>query len=68
MQGNPHLVWRFDEVKLKHDTLAKSKDEFREVLANYPSIQKAEVTLRPFWRRSFPDNPDKIKIETVIEE
>ncbi|MAG12195.1 hypothetical protein CL630_00070 [bacterium] len=68
MQGNPHLVWQFDEVKLKQDTLAKSKDEFKEVLANYSSIQKAEVILRPFWRRSFPDVLDKIKIETVIEE
>ena len=68
IQGNPRLVWQFDEAKLKQDTLAKSKDEFKEVLANYPSVQKAEVTLRPFWRRSFPDNPDKIKIETVISD
>jgi len=68
IQGKPHLVWQFDEARLKQDTLATSKDGFKEVLANYPSIQKAEVTLRPFWKRSFPDNPDKIKIETVISD
>ena len=68
VQGNPHIVWEFDANQLKLDTVQKSKDEFKEVLTRYPSIKKAEVALSPFWRGSFPDDPENIEIKTVIEE
>ncbi|MBI2108625.1 MAG: hypothetical protein HYT93_00385 [Parcubacteria group bacterium] len=68
VQGNPHVVWEFDPNKLQIDTAKKSKEEFKQVLTQYPSIQKAEVVLRPFWRGSFPDDPKDIDIETIIEE
>jgi len=37
-------------------------------LSKYTSIQEAEAVLRPFWKRSFPTDVKKIKIEKVILE
>jgi len=65
--GNTHIVWTFDERKLKEDLAGRAKAALTTVLSGYPSIEQAEVVLRPFWKRSFPDNIDKIRIEQILE-
>ncbi|MDP7159035.1 MAG: hypothetical protein QGH85_00415 [Candidatus Pacebacteria bacterium] len=65
--GNAHIVWTFDEEKLKNDLSSRAKAALPTVLSGYPSIGQAEVVLRPFWKRSFPDKVSKIKIETVLD-
>lgn len=68
IQGNPYIVWEFNEDELVKDTVSKSKEEFKTVLAKYPSIKKAEVVFRPFWKGSFPDDSKRIEVKVVIEE
>lgn len=68
VSGNAHIVWTFDEEKLKEDLTGRAKAALPTVLSGYPSIDKAEVVLRPFWKRSFPDKVGKIKIERVLEK
>lgn len=63
IKGNARIVWTFDEDKLKEDLSGRAKAALPTVLSGYPSIEKAEVVLRPFWKRSFPDKVKKIKIE-----
>jgi hypothetical protein len=67
VSGNAHIVWTFDEDKLKEDLAGRAKAALTTVLSGYPSIDKAEATLRPFWKRSFPDKIGKIKIEKNLE-
>lgn len=62
LKGETLLVWKFDELKLKEDLIGKKKAELPEIISKYPSIVKADVTLRPFWKRSFPSVPKKIKL------
>lgn len=66
--GNAHIVWDFESDQLKNDLSGKSKDALQTVLTGYPSIDEAQIVLRPFWRQTFPDNIKDIKITTIIEK
>lgn len=67
VEGSVHIVWTFDEEKLKNDLTGRAKAALPTILSGYPSIDRAEAILRPFWKRSFPDKVGKIKIEKNLE-
>ena len=62
LKGKTPFVYLFDEERLKQDLMAVPKEQVPSVLKAYPSIERAEVVLRPFWRSNLPDDPDKIKV------
>ena len=66
--GNATLIWLYDEEKLKNDLVGRDKEAIHTILSGYPSIERAEVIVRPFWRRSFPDTTEEIKIERNLED
>lgn len=68
LAGTAKLVWLFEEEKLRAALLGKPKIELAGILASFPTVEKVDITLRPFWKRSFPDNPKKIKIEKIMVE
>jgi hypothetical protein len=66
ISGNAHVVWQFDAEKLVSDLAGRSKEALQTVLSGYPSIEEAQVVLRPFWKQTFPEDPEKIDIVTTI--
>lgn len=60
--GNPSIVWDFEKDLLLADLVGKPKQEVNTVLGKHPGIAKAEVTVRPFWKKSFPKKLSKIKV------
>ncbi|OHA92121.1 MAG: hypothetical protein A3J09_01335 [Candidatus Zambryskibacteria bacterium RIFCSPLOWO2_02_FULL_51_21] len=60
--GAAQVVWLTDEVALKADLAGHNKSEVQGILNNYPTIAAANITVRPFWKSSLPDKPDKIKV------
>ncbi|MCH7756715.1 hypothetical protein IIC45_01365 [Patescibacteria group bacterium] len=68
LSGNATLVWLFDEAKLKDDLAGRDKRAIYTILSGYPSIERAEVIIRPFWRQSFPDAIEDITIERNLED
>lgn len=65
--GEARVVSLFDETALAEALRGKPKNGVAPVLSSFPAIEKVDVTLRPFWRRSFPEKAGKIKIETRVE-
>lgn len=61
-RGDGTLEWTFDSVRLAEEFAGKRKNEAQMVLASYPAIDDAVINLRPFWKRSFPNNPERITI------
>lgn len=68
LAGKPLIVWTFDEGKLKTDVMGKSSTALNTVLGGYPSIERGRATIRPFWKRSFPNKLDEITVIEVIEK
>lgn len=62
VNGKGTLEWTFDEDQLKKDFAGAGKDEAQMILTEYRAIDDARISLRPFWKRSFPQNPDRITI------
>ncbi|OHA91379.1 MAG: hypothetical protein A2758_02885 [Candidatus Zambryskibacteria bacterium RIFCSPHIGHO2_01_FULL_49_18] len=68
IKGNALAVWLTDEVALKADLAGKHKSEVQSVLKNYLTIASANVTVRPFWKNSLPNEVTKIRITKVSAE
>ncbi len=62
LRGNARLVGSFDEDALKNALLGKPKVDLASVISGFSTIEKVDVIIRPFWSRSFPENPRKVQI------
>jgi hypothetical protein len=66
--GKPVIVSEFNTEELQNDLASKSKTSISTVLTNHPGIRSAKVSSKPFWRRSFPVEPENIVVIEVIGE
>lgn len=62
LKGTPELTWVIDEAAIKKALVGISKESFIGILAQYPSVERAQASVRPMWKRSFPDDPNKISV------
>lgn len=60
--GVPKIVWTFDSEKMRAELLGKEKTAFNAVLSQYTGIDRGEVAIKPFWKRSFPTSLTEITI------
>lgn len=68
LTGDIHVVAKYDTEKLKTVLLGKPKAELASALSSFPSIGKADLIIRPFWKRNFPSDPRKVSIEQADVE
>ena len=66
LKGTAHLVAEFNEGDLRGDLVGKSRAGLPTILSGYPGIERAEVVMRPFWKRSFPENPEDIELKISL--
>lgn len=63
LQGNPTLVWQFDKQALTAALIGKDKKSFEEVISTFaPAIEKAQASIRPFWKSTFPAEESKLGV------
>ncbi len=67
VKGMAQFKWILDETQLKKDLAGREKRALPTILSGYPSIAKAEVVIRPFWKTSFPNKPGDIKIVEKLD-
>jgi hypothetical protein len=65
LTGKPLLIWEYDAEKLRTDLAGLPKTAINNAITAYPAIKGAKVSVTPFWKRSFPSDPQDI---VVIEE
>ena len=63
VNGTALTQWVTDESGLVKDLAGTKKSDLDSILKNYPSIQSADATIKPFWKSSFPTDTTKITIE-----
>lgn len=62
LTGTTTLVSVIDNDKLTAELVGKPRKSLNAILAGYPGITNAEVTMRPFWKSTFPVTKDEIFI------
>jgi hypothetical protein len=68
VSGSAHLVWTVDSEGLKRDLAGKDIAAHTTILASYPSVDSAKVTVSPIWRQTFPADPEKITVTLKLAE
>ena len=62
LSGTDKIVWKIDINKFTTDLSGKSKNDFNQILSQYPNINSATLTLNPVWEMSIPDQVKDIKV------
>ncbi|HEU5114738.1 MAG TPA: hypothetical protein VFT82_03155 [Candidatus Paceibacterota bacterium] len=66
LAGNASFEWIYDENALKNALKGQSRGNTPSILQKFPMIEKADISIRPFWSRSFPDSVGKITVKKAI--
>ncbi len=68
LQGAAVLVWQVDERSLQEALAGKDKAAFEAIVAEVPAVQEASARIQPFWRNSFPEAPEDIRVQVIEPE
>ncbi len=63
--GHADIIWTVPVSEIKNSLVSAKKVQFEGLAGGIKAIDKATVVIKPFWKRTFPKNPDRIKV--VIE-
>ncbi len=65
LSGNTTVIWTVDPAKIAGSVAGKSRQAAQTILAGFPEVEKAVLSLKPFWAGSMPEDPEEI---TVVVE
>ena len=73
VQGKAHFIWKYDKERLAKDFAGKSKDIVNTplkggIFGGYPGIDRLDVSIRPFWKNTFPEDVKRITITTELDD
>ncbi len=66
LAGNSKFEWFYDELALKQALAGQPRSSVPSILQKFPTVDKADISLRPFWTRKFPTSFDKITIKKKV--
>jgi hypothetical protein len=69
LTGKPRIIWEFNDKQLQKDLAGKPKTALETVRDGYAdAVESFTVSMKPFYRQSFPENGEEIKIIEVLQE
>ncbi len=67
LKGIFKLVGTYPTAELTRSLAGEPVKDISTVLSTYGTITSADVVIRPFWKRSFPNKPERITIESTVK-
>lgn len=68
LKGEAGIVWKYDKSSIQKSIAGYSKNDLNKFKLSHPEFSDISFIVRPFWRRSLPVNPNKIKIvESIVK-
>ncbi|MFW5853041.1 MAG: hypothetical protein ACOCU8_00180 [Patescibacteria group bacterium] len=62
------FIWVVDEESIRKLVAGSNKESFQQILKSSNTVGRAQIDFRPFWLKTVPENPDKIKIRIIYPE
>jgi hypothetical protein len=62
LSGEAKMVWKYNPEEIIAELIGKHKKEMKTVFNGMKNIDKARVSMSPFWNSKFPEEATKIKI------
>jgi len=68
LTGKPRLIWEYDAAELAENLAGLPKTAINNAITAYPGIESARVSITPFWKQTFPEDPSEIIITEELRE
>ncbi len=65
LQGKARAIFEYDAAALRTALLGKRKNELATILSSFPTIEKVDVVLRPFWSGTFSKNSNRVIVKNA---
>lgn len=65
LSGTASLVYIVDSTRIAAAVAGKTRSAAEVALTNYPEIKRAIIILRPFWRKTFPEDPSSVAVSVA---
>jgi len=62
LAGQAELVWNVDSGALAAALAGHDSGAFETIVNTFPGIQEAHARIEPFWKTTFPNDPNSIKV------
>lgn len=62
LSGGAILTWNIDGAALGKALAGKDKTAFQAITQGFPGVEEARARVEPFWKSTFPADPEKIVI------
>ncbi len=66
IEGKTTLFANIENDLLIEKLVGLSRKEAQYIMDEFPGISSIKASIRPVWKKSFPDNPDKIKVNISL--
>lgn len=67
LEGNAVIVSGFNETELIKKLTTSPDKNYEKIFAQYPNIDRVEISFQPPWLRTIPKDPERVKVEIIIE-
>ncbi|MSU74580.1 hypothetical protein EXS57_02255 [Candidatus Kaiserbacteria bacterium] len=67
LSGTASLIYTVDPTRIAAAVSGKTRSAAEVALTNYPEVKRAVIVLRPFWQKTFPQDPSSISV-TVLNQ
>jgi hypothetical protein len=65
LSGTATVVWDVDAAKIAGAVAGKNRTSAYTIIQGFPEVSRAILTIRPFWKSSFPTDPASITVATT---
>jgi hypothetical protein len=62
LSGSTSIIWTVNKDDVKAALVGRKKSEFQSLLTPVVAVDRAELVMKPFWQRSFPDDLSRIGV------
>ncbi len=62
LAGSVEFVWKNNPTELAEILSGTDKTKINEKMEMFPGIEKISAEVSPFWKKTFPEDPSRIKI------
>jgi len=63
LSGRQNIVWRIDADTIASDLLDTRRKDFGQKMLEYPNVASADLVLKPIWRKTIPDEIEKVDVK-----
>lgn len=65
LSGKTTIEYDVDTQKVAGAVAGKDRNTAYSIIQSFPEVKQAILTVRPFWKSSFPQDPSDIKVSTT---